>query len=130
MNPTEERSVPQDCPHFPRQGQGRASRTSERPVRHHGFPRSLSWLQQFARMAHRTQERAFLVVTVFSFVFNKIQDSRTARQRRRTGPGSQEGVWLFHALSRHVSLPAPSPVHKPRSSLSPALLGFYGGSMT
>lgn len=43
---------------------------------------------------------------------------------------SGERARSFHAVSEHASLPEPSFVPQPRSSLNPVPLGFYGGVIT
>lgn len=81
-------------------------------VLNQGFPGPLSQVWQFARTTHRTQEN-----TLLTFRILKGYNSRTAKWKRctRQGIGWHESS---HALSRHITFPAPQWVRQPGCSLN------------
>lgn len=74
--------------------------------------------------AHTTLENSLLTrLPVYS------KDTSLEKLNERDEEG-KECVWHFHALLRHVILPAPPYVHQSISPLNLIPLGFHGGFIT
>ena len=84
-------------------------------------------LIELAGAAHRTQESSYILDCWFII---KGYISGTARWKRCQGQGERERAQTSCALPKPTTCPAPLCVYQPRSSLSPTLLGFYGGFIT